>query len=320
MAESGRLSELKSDLIGRTRLPLPPYVVALSGGADSATLAYLAADSGEPVSCVHVHHGLGPSDLLAQAATRVAEVIGVGLEIIEVEVPEGPSLENQARAVRYEALSTVVDTDSQVLLGHTSNDQAETVLMNLIRGTGTRGLAGIPYHRMPNFFRPILDISRSETRELAALAGLPFHDDPANADLSIRRNLVRTRLIPQLEALNPNVVTALARAAAQLGADEDLLDAMARSVPISADGSGASVAVAATLIVPEPVRWRVVRRLVGEVRSPDGITASECERITAVLTGAAAAAELEPGLRVTRDGPILRIARTGSGPGAATPH
>jgi tRNA(Ile)-lysidine synthase len=205
-------------------------------------------------------------------------------------------------------MSSATSKDSSVLLGHTRNDQAETVMLNLIRGAGTRGIAGIPYRREPNFFRPLLDVSRSETRELAALAGLPFLDDPSNSDMTIRRNRVRSDILPRMEELNPNLVDALARAAGHSADDEALLDSFADAVPISGDSDGAWVPASAVLVLPTAIQARVLRRLVGTVRSTDGVTSAELARIRQVLDGSREATQLESGLRVTKVGPMLRLA------------
>lgn len=310
MAESSRLDELLEAVEQRALLPGPPFVVALSGGADSAAQAFLAARTGELRSCLHVHHGLPGSDSLADAARSIADTIGAKLETVSVTVPPGPSPENQARIARFEAFGRVVPDAMNVLLAHTRNDQAETVLLNLIRGSGTRGLTAMSYHRAPNIYRPLLDVTRSETRELAALAGLPFVDDPSNRDLAIRRNKIRAEILPRLEELNPNLVDALARLARQTADDEALLESRAAQIPIWGDEHGVSVSASALLVVPFPVQVRVLRRLVASIREGGGITSAELDRISQVLDGSTAAAQLESGLRVTREGALLRLTRS----------
>ncbi len=313
MAESSRLNQLQGSIGERTNFPSGPFVVALSGGADSGALAYLAVQTGIPVSCIHVHHSLPASDVLADSALEIARAIGVPCSVSKVLVPEGPSVENQARLVRYEAIGSATAPDVSVLTGHTRNDQAETVLMNVIRGAGSRGISGIPYHRPPNIFRPLLNVSRAETRELAELAELPFSDDPVNDDDKIRRNTIRSEVIPGLEKLNPNLVGSLARLAEQVGDDDDFLQSLAKSVPISCDESGASVPIGMVLVLPVPLQARVLRLLVAAVRSPEGATSAELERMRQVLEGFSAAAQLEHNLRVSRDGPLLRIQIAGPG-------
>lgn len=311
MAASGRLKELVDSVKGRAAFPPEPHVVALSGGADSAALAFVSSIAGDLQRCVHVHHGMPGSDVLASAAEAIASALGVAFEPIKVSVPDGPSRENQARLVRYEGLGRVVSPELSLLLGHTRNDQAETVLMNLIRGAGTRGLAGIPYHRPPNVFRPFLGVTRSETREIAALAGLEFVDDPMNDDMAIRRNRIRSELIPRLEELNPNVVESLARVAGQATADDEFLDSLASAVPISIGSVRASVPAGAVLVLPAPIQARVLRRLVIAVRPREGLTAAELSRVNQVLNGSSSSAELESGFRVRKNAGQLLVERFG---------
>ena len=174
--------------------------IALSGGADSAALGLLASETlGDEVRAIHVHHGLRWSDSLREAANLVAKQLDLPLSIAEVEVLDG-SPEAAAREARYRVLT---EFDDQVVTGHTKDDSVETVLINLVRGTGSGGLGGIPWHRPPNVYRPLLEVSRSETREIATLAGLEFFDDPMNEDLDLLRAAVRRRIVPELEALNP---------------------------------------------------------------------------------------------------------------------
>lgn len=306
MAESSRLKELTDAAIRRIALPPPDHVVALSGGADSATLAFLAKEYGSLVSCIHVHHGLAASDRLAAAARDIADKLSVSLEIVTVVVAEGTSPENQARSARYEALEKSVSTDVRLLLGHTRNDQAETLLMNLVRGAGKRGLAGIPAYRLPNIYRPMLDVTRSETREIASLAGLAFVDDPLNDDVGMRRNFVRNDLIPRLEELNPQVVAALARTAALMAEDEAFLDDLASGVSISLSPEGATAAASPVTLLPRPVQFRFLHRMVSLLRQPFGVTTAEFARVIAVFEGSSSAAEIEAGIRFTRDGAVVR--------------
>lgn len=305
MAETSRLRELIESVGARIDFPPPDHIVALSGGADSAALAFLATRHGTLISCLHVHHGLAASDRLASAAVAIAEAVSVPLQVVEVELGKGPSQENQARDARYRALEDSAAGGVNVLLGHTRNDQAETVLMNLIRGAGPRGLAGIPPHRPPNFYRPMLDVSRSETREIASLAGLPFEDDPSNDDHDIRRNLIRMDLIPRLEMLNPALVASLARTAMQIREDNSYLDDLASMAPITSGPNGVTVSASSVAVLPRPVQVRVIRRMIGLLRQPDGVTAGESERILALFAGAASAAEIEGGIRLTREGPLV---------------
>ncbi|MFP4074338.1 MAG: tRNA lysidine(34) synthetase TilS, partial [Actinomycetota bacterium] len=216
MAETRRLSELVSGAQQRLVLPEGPVEVALSGGADSASLAYLCLESGLDVRALHIDHQLPASPMMARAAGDIAGKLGIELEVRQVTLAEGPSPEEQAREARYAELA---ERAGAILTGHTRDDSIETMLINLIRGTGPTGLTGIPSFRPPNIYRPMLAVTRSETREIATLAGLPFVDDPMNEDLSLTRNRIRLELLPVMRELNPQVEAALARTAATLERD-----------------------------------------------------------------------------------------------------
>ncbi|HWL48369.1 MAG TPA: tRNA lysidine(34) synthetase TilS, partial [Acidimicrobiia bacterium] len=205
MVETRRLKELTGRSGDLLRLPTGNLVVALSGGADSAALAYLIHHQGRDVRAVHVNHGLPASDRLEEAARAVARIVGIALEVVRIEVPPGASIEGQARKARYEALLAALQPGETLLTAHTRDDQAETVLMSLLRGAGSAGLAGIPT-RIGSVARPMLALTRSDTRELAGLAGLPFYDDPSNLDRGLRRNALRLEVIPDLAArFNPRL-------------------------------------------------------------------------------------------------------------------
>jgi len=270
--------------------------VALSGGADSAALAVLAIRSGLEVSLLHVHHGFDDSDMLAAAASEIAGRLGLPLETVSVVVVEGASLEAQARAARYGALTRV---DGSVITGHTRDDAVETMLINLVRGTGVDGLTGIPYHHPPNVYRPILEVSRSETREIAALADLPFRDDPANDSLDLTRNHIRHVVLPRLRELNPNLDETMARAASALRSDRDLLDEMADGVL----SDELETSVITTL--PLPIADRVVKRWLAAHDLE--VSADVVARVWSVVSGDSDRQELARGRSVVRDRAVVRV-------------
>src|SRR5690554_6166813 len=144
MAGTRRLTALAAEARSRLDLPDGDLVVALSGGADSAALAWLVGEEGRSVRAIHVDHGFPGSPLMRRAAMAVAAALDIPLEIVAVTVPEGPSPENQARIARYAALAAALKEGETLLTAHTADDNVETVIINLARGTGTRGLAGIP--------------------------------------------------------------------------------------------------------------------------------------------------------------------------------
>lgn len=297
MAATRRLTELTKVALDKTQLPSGPVTVALSGGADSAALAYICLRAGVTVDALHVDHGLPASPRLAAASGAVATRLSIPIESAAVEIEEGPSPEERAREARYSVFDTRVNP---VLTAHTRDDNAETILINLTRGTGPSGLTGIPYHRPPVTYRPMLDISRSETRELATLVGLPFFDDPMNQDPSLTRNRIRHNILPMLRAINPRVVEGLARAATSLDRDGAFLDSL---VPETGDAPGVPTGLVLTL--PRPLADRLLQRLLND--EGVGVTADRMERVWSVVRGETEGQDLAGGRRLTRRGALILV-------------
>jgi tRNA(Ile)-lysidine synthase len=252
-------------------------LVACSGGADSIALAaataFEAPRAGLLAGAVTVDHGLQPGSA-ARAASVAGQLSDLGLDPVEVATVDvagrgGP--EAAARAARYQALGDAADRlgAAAVLLGHTRDDQAETVLLGLGRGSGARSLAGMAA-RNGRYRRPMLDLDRSVVR--AATAGLATWDDPHNADPSFGRSRVRHGALPALEdALGPGVAAALARTASLLRADADALDAWAEQAYGAAGGGAVEGLDAVTLAaLPAAVRTRVLRRAALAAGAPAG--------------------------------------------------
>ncbi|GAA1798358.1 tRNA lysidine(34) synthetase TilS [Nocardioides hankookensis] len=243
-------------------------VVACSGGPDSTALlaatVFEARKGGQHVIGATVDHGLQDgSD--ARAAAVVAQMAALGAdETLSARVHvDGAGLgpEAAARRARYAVLEQVAERfdAAAVLLGHTRDDQAETVLLGLTRGSGGRSLAGMrrSYDR---FVRPLLDVDRADTVAACLVEGLETWDDPHNADPAYTRVRVRRTVLPLLEEqLGPGVAATLARTADQLRADMDLLDDLADAAYAELrepDGALPATGLAAR---PEPVRRRVLR-------------------------------------------------------------
>ncbi len=210
-----------------------PVLVACSGGPDSLALAAAAGlvglRHGIGVRAVVVDHGLQPGT--AEVAARVVgtlDALGVPAVVCAVRVlDDGRGPEAAARAARYAALEAAAAGEERILLGHTLDDQAETVLLGLARGSGTRSLAGIPPAR-ERFVRPLLGVRAATTRLACSELGLTPWTDPHNTDDRFARVRVRRRVLPLLEAeLGPGVAQALARTADLARADADLLDHLA---------------------------------------------------------------------------------------------
>lgn len=243
---------------------LPPsgtVAVACSGGADS--LALLAATVFEArshqVVGVTIDHGLqeGSADRADRVVTQMAELGAHETLTATVTVdPGGLGIEAAARRARYAVLDEVAQRfEATVLLGHTRDDQAETVLLGLTRGSGGRSLAGMRRSFGP-YRRPLLDVSRLDTRTACQVQGIEFWDDPQNADPGFARVRVRRFVLPVLEdQLGPGVTEALARTADQLRPDMELLDALAEEQAARPDAL--EVAVLASL--PPSLRTRVLR-------------------------------------------------------------
>lgn len=247
--------------------PGSPVLVACSGGADSLALAaataFLAPRLGLRAGLVTVDHGLQPgsSDRAAAVAAWGSEAGFVPSRAVAVTVGRSGGPEAAARAARYRALS---EMSGQVLLGHTKDDQAETVLLALARGAGPRGLAGMP-RRRDRFVRPLLDVSRTETRKACAALGLTPWEDPHNTDPAYARTRVRHDALPALiAALGPAVVDNLARTAAQLAADTAHLDALAAAALADARTPN-GLAVGKLTELPDAIRTRVLHAWAGEL-------------------------------------------------------
>ena len=290
--------ELLDDLSGRCAFPPAGTRVscAVSGGPDSLALLALAVHAACDVVAVHVDHGIRPGgEAEAEVVRCAAERFGARFRAERVEVAPGPNLEARARAARYAALP------DDVLTGHTADDQAETVLLNLVRGAGLDGLAGMAPER-----RPLRRLRRRETRALCAALGLAPVTDPSNDDLAFRRNRVRAELLPLLDAIaERDVVPVIARQADLVRDDAALLDELAATV----DAADARALVAA----PPALARRAVRqwlRSAGpggtERHAPD---AAATERVLAVARGEAVACELAGGWRVARSQGRLRLER-----------
>ncbi len=207
-----------------------PVLVGCSGGADSVALLALAADAGLAPVAVHVDHALRTeSGHEAASVGAIAARLGGDVRAVHAPVTAGPNLEARAREARYAALERArVELGAEVvLIGHTADDQAETVLLNVLRGSAGSGLAGMaPRHG--HVVRPLLGYRREQTRALCEALGLSVLADPMNDDRAFRRVAIRHDVLPMLSALaERDLVPVLARQADILRSESEYLDALA---------------------------------------------------------------------------------------------
>lgn len=252
-------------------------LVACSGGADSLALAAAAAFEGSKagwlVGAVVVDHGLQPA-----SATIAAEVAGVlrevgcdPVDVVAVSVASRGGPEAAAREARYAALTRAAERlEAPVMLGHTLNDQAETVLLGLARGSGVRSLAGMAAVT-GRFRRPLLRLTRDCTERACQALGLRYWEDPHNSDRRFLRVRVRRSVLPLLEAqLGPGVAQSLARTATLARLDADALDSLAEELCASATQDDGSIDVGILSGALPALRRRVLRSAALAAGCPGG--------------------------------------------------
>jgi tRNA(Ile)-lysidine synthase len=270
-----------------------PVLVACSGGADSvalaAALAFECRAAGVRVGGVTVDHGLQPGS--AERATRTADLLrGLGLDPVlvpRVDVGTDGGPEGAARAARYDALAAAAaEQGARIALGHTLDDQAETVLLGLGRGSGPRSVAGMVEERVAGgaaWWRPLLGVRRATARQACADQGLPVWDDPWNDDPAYTRVRLRAEVLPLLEdVLGGGVAPALARTAGQLREDLDALDALAAGHLANLAGDG-GLPAGELADLPAALRRRVLRGWLRAARVPD-LQAVHLAAVDALLT------------------------------------
>ncbi|HEY5877621.1 MAG TPA: tRNA lysidine(34) synthetase TilS [Nakamurella sp.] len=292
-----------------------PLVVACSGGADSVALTHgvLAAAGGRPVIGATVDHGLQPgsADRARACAGLLLRLGCVEARVLTVTLGAGGGPEAAARRARYGALTSVSEAldDAPVLLGHTADDQAETVLLGLARGSGPRSIAGMRPWRAP-WGRPLLAVSRRDTEAACRQAGLATWQDPHNTDPTFTRVRLRREVLPLLEdVLGGGVRDALVRTADLMSDDLAALDRIAADA-LDRARDGDALSAEAVVGQPSAVRRRVLRRwLAGAGAGP--LTHDHLIRLDRQLTDSAGPVQvrLPGGLDVWRRGAFLRVER-----------
>lgn len=320
------------------RPPKTPVLVALSGGADSVALLALlrayAAQYGTPLRIAHVNHGIRGEEAIRDRdfCVSLARAWDIPISVLDADVPRlcrerGGGTEEVAREVRYEFFARVMAEYDIPLLAtaHHADDQLETVLLRLTRGTGPDGLCGIPPVRALGdgrlVIRPLLGCEKAVLVAYCHEQGLDFVVDSTNEDISYARNRIRHEVIPHLRAINPAVTDAAARLVTSLHADMGWLteqtDAVVReSVTLMprADGSVCvSVPCASLSALPDALRRRVIVRMMryaGCPQAEERFVRALCETVCGEGT---AAMSLSGGVSARREGDVLRLCRESDG-------
>lgn len=287
--------------------------VGLSGGLDSVVLlhalAHLRAEIPFKLSALHVHHGLSPNaDAWATFCQTLCAELNVVCQVVHLQLPgaAGKGIERVAREARYNAFAAA--PGETLCLAHHQNDRAETLLLNLFRGAGPVGLAGVPESRLlgqKRLLRPLLELPRSALQAWATIRGLRWIEDESNNDLAFRRNYVRHRVLPVISQVFPGAVGVLARTSAQMAELAALLDRLAEVEAQACRDSAGLLSVERLQQLPEPVVRNILRYALHQagVRIP---AARRLEQLSSQLMSATADTEAfvrmgDAGLHLWRD-------------------
>ena len=335
--EQGPADQMHRTLAGASHRALEGHSVAaaVSGGADSVALALWLCEHGGPgpsrakardlrspqrisfAGIIHVNHKLrgAESDRDEAFCRALANRLGVAIEVIEAPVSQatGRSPESTARAARYRAFAAAASRlgATRVATAHTADDQAETVLLRLLRGAGNRGVSGIRAER-GIYVRPFLSCRRTDVRAWLGALGESWCEDSTNDDRSIARNRVRHDLLPVIEAIAPGGIDALARAAALAADDEIVLQDLAiesAASLVSSTGTGNAVVDRDRLLkLPSAVARRVMRLVLERVAPDAQWRASHFGAVLKLAARKAGGGSLDlPGVRLERVSNELRV-------------
>jgi tRNA(Ile)-lysidine synthase len=306
-------------------------LVAVSGGPDSVCLLMVLHEiqqrgvlPGLRLQVAHVNYGLrGEESEKDEAYVRdLGKTLSLPVHVERAHVVSRPgrTLQGQARDARYAFFARVRREHSltAVATGHTADDQAETVLLWLLRGAGTSGLAGIPVQRGDGIIRPLLDVTREQVLDYLSARGMAYRTDASNATRVYRRNRVRHEIVPLLRTFNPRIVQGLARAGEILAAEGILLDDLERErwKAVVKDCTAGRVVLQGERLVQEPLglQRRLIRRALSVVRgTAAGLTFRHVGDILArvVGTGHGGRLDLPGGIVVERDGALVTVGRRG---------
>jgi len=295
-------------------------LLAVSGGADSLLLAAAtnleASKVGIQLNALVVDHQLqnGSGDVAASAQKKLFELGITEAKVAEVLVSNNSGsggMEAAARSARYKALDDEADLIGAVaiFLGHTEDDLAETVLLGLARGSGTRSLSGMAFH-VGRYVRPFLELTRAQVLAACKESGIEFWSDPQNDDLSFARVRVRNELLPKMEKeIGPGISKALARTSRILREDADALDLIAGDL-FATLVDPAQIPIELILELPSAVRKRIIKRAIEAMGAPT-LTAEQILEVDA-LVGAwkgQGAVALAGGITVRRDSGRLTLSK-----------
>lgn len=292
--------------------PLPHRLLAgISGGADSTALLHLLLAAGHDVTAVHVNHGLRgeASDGDEAFVRQLCQSLRVPLMVYRAEPPENPG-EDWARRARMGFFREAMRASGAeaLALAHHRDDQAETLLLHLLRGAGLNGLGGMQADAVVDglrIVRPLLGYSRQELQEMLKTAGLTWREDGSNADRRYLRNALRLDVLPALESLIPGAAERLATTAGLLRADNDALEAQTATF-LSSWGGNAYLPLGALKQQPLAIRRRILRdwwrQAADESRKERSLTAEQTERLLALLEAPAGAQCAMPGGLLLRRG------------------
>ncbi|NLO82549.1 MAG: tRNA lysidine(34) synthetase TilS [Clostridiales bacterium] len=287
-------------------------LVGLSGGPDSVALLHLLKRFGQTMGltlfAAHVHHGIRgtEADQDADFVVQLCQQWDVPLFIEKFNVPElaaemGVTEEEAGRMVRYRFFDQVFEKidGHKIALGHHRDDQAETILHNILRGTGMRGLKGMEFVRDGKYIRPLLEVSRRDIEKYCRDNGLSFRIDATNRDTGYTRNRIRYQLIPYIQKnFNPNIVDVLVRMGVLIRDEDEFLDHYCREqyermTVFTGQNNEIGLDLKAFLSCHIAVRRRILRMALERLRGLEGIQANHIDGVINMLSGSATGSELQ---------------------------
>ncbi len=290
-----RVKKIVADFLKHEGIGNCHIAVALSGGADSVcllhTLNVLQRDFQLCVSAIHVNHGIRGEEAAGDEAfcRSLCSSLALPLEVYKVDVPAHAekkhlSMESAARELRYDCFEKFLSENQETLIAtaHQADDNAETVLFRMVRGTGLRGLCGIPARR-EHYIRPLLGVTGKEIRDALVASDAMFCVDSTNADTAYSRNFIRHEVLPQLETLHEHAGKNISLMTEGLAEDEEYLCHVAEEMLSFAQAGHLRSAVATA---PRAIAKRMIRRLYEEKkRSDDALTAQQLSAALNLIRG-----------------------------------